>query len=104
MISSFPCSSITENATCTGSSGEFCFVKWTSFTLRVSCSCDCTGMSSLLVPCRERPKMLRDNQSGFNLNPGCIAKNCGYREFQTHPGEDVCLGADFSGVCWKSSR
>src|SRR5258708_28705446 len=45
MISSFPCSSVTENATCTGSSGEFCLVKWTSFTFRVSCSCACNGIS-----------------------------------------------------------
>src|SRR6266571_2096906 len=56
MISSLPCSSVTENATCTGSSGEFCFVKWTSFTLRVSCSCDCSGILSLLVPRWDRLK------------------------------------------------
>src|SRR5438874_11485691 len=46
MISSFPCSSVTENATCKGSSGEFCLVKWTSFTLSVSCSWACTGINS----------------------------------------------------------
>src|ERR1700722_5390171 len=31
MISSFPCSSTTENASCTGSSGEFCLVRERAF-------------------------------------------------------------------------
>src|SRR5437667_8089739 len=82
MISSLPCSSVTENATCTGSSGEFCLVKWTSFTLRVSCSCDCSGILSLLVPRWDRLRSYGVTRADSTGQSG--RENCGNREFQKY--------------------
>src|SRR5215475_12748676 len=75
MISSLPCSSTTEKATCTGSSGEFCLVKWTNFTLRVSCSGGCIGIVFSLVPgwdslqSRKGSELVQSKGSAYSWKP-----------------------------------